>query len=44
MGYESPNKSGKASSHGSPLGDDEISLVRKSLNGITNHLKFQKRS
>ena len=32
IGYGSPNKSGKSSSHGAPLGEDEIALVRKKLN------------
>jgi transketolase len=32
IGYGSPNKSGKSSSHGSPLGLDEIKLVRDALN------------
>jgi transketolase len=32
IGYGSPNKSGKSSIHGSPLGLDEIKLVRDTLN------------
>ncbi len=32
IGFGSPNKAGKSSSHGSPLGEDEIKLVRKKLN------------
>jgi transketolase len=31
IGYGSPNKSGKSSSHGSPIGENEIKLVRQVL-------------
>ena len=31
IGFGSPNKQGKSSSHGAPLGEDEIALARESL-------------
>lgn len=32
IGFGAPNKQGKESSHGAPLGDDEVALARKELN------------
>ncbi len=39
IGYGSPNKQGKSSVHGSPLGPDELSLAKKTL-GWTHHEPF----
>jgi len=39
IGFGSPNKQGKEDCHGAPLGDDEIALVRKTLNW--NHGPFE---
>jgi transketolase len=39
IGHGSPNKQGKASAHGSPLGDDEIILVKRAF-GFPEDKKF----
>jgi transketolase len=40
IGFGSPNKAGKSSSHGSPLGPDELALTKKSLGWESNEAFF----
>ena len=40
IGFGSPNKEGKESCHGAPLGEDEVALVRDTLNW-THHKPFE---
>ena len=42
IGYGSPNKSGKESSHGAALGSKEVELVRKKLNWKYNPFEVPK--
>ncbi len=40
IGFGSPNKAGKSSSHGSPLGPDELALTKKALGWESNESFF----
>ncbi len=40
IGYGSPNKSGKSTAHGSPLGEEEITLTKKALGWEYNETFF----
>ncbi len=42
IGFGSPNKESKSSSHGSPLGDEEIELTRKNLNWNFSNFEIPK--